>query len=52
MGENVWVSPATTIINDIKIGDNALLGLGTVVIKNVEQGKTIVGNPGKEIVKK
>ena len=52
MGENVWVSPAPTIINDIKIGDNALLGLGTVVIKNVEQGKTIVGNPGKEIVKK
>jgi len=52
MGQNVWVAPSTTIINDISIGDNAFFGIGTIVLKNVDPNKIIVGNPGKELIKK
>jgi UDP-3-O-[3-hydroxymyristoyl] glucosamine N-acyltransferase len=52
MGENVWVAPSTTLMNDITIGDNAFFGIGTIVLKNVEPNKIIVGNPGKELIKK
>ena len=51
IGENVWVAPTASIINGISLGDNSLVGLGSVVIKSVEKEQIMVGNPAKNIKK-
>jgi UDP-3-O-[3-hydroxymyristoyl] glucosamine N-acyltransferase len=47
IGKNVWVAPSAAIINACTVGDNALIGMGAVVIKPVEEGKVVVGNPAR-----
>lgn len=42
---------AVVIRNQCKIGNKAVLGLGSVVIKDVAPGTTVVGNPAKPLVK-
>jgi maltose O-acetyltransferase len=36
----------------VTVGDDAVVGMGAVVIRNVEAGTTVVGNPARLIVKK
>ena len=38
-----------TILCGVIIGENAIVGAGTVVTKNVESGVTVAGNPAKII---
>lgn len=38
-----------TILPDIHIGKNAVIGAGSVVMKNVEEYTTVFGNPAKKI---
>ena len=40
-----------TIVCGITIGENALIGAGAVVVKDVPANSVIVGNPAKEIKK-
>jgi UDP-3-O-[3-hydroxymyristoyl] glucosamine N-acyltransferase len=49
IGENCWVSPSSSIINKITIGNDSLVGLGAVVLKDVEPNSVMVGNPSKKI---
>lgn len=51
IGEDCHIA-ATTIRNQCTIGDRAILGLGSVVVKDVEAGETVVGNPAKPLKKK
>lgn len=51
IGDNVWVAPNASIINKINIGNNVTIGLGAVVVKNVLDNETVVGNPAKPIIK-
>ena len=37
----------TTIRNQRSVGNNAVVGLGAVVVKDVEAGTTVIGNPAK-----
>lgn len=46
-GNQAYLSGNSTIRNGIHIGDKAVVGMGSVVVKNVEAGKTIKGNPAK-----
>ncbi len=46
-GDKAYLSGNSTIRNGIHIGDNALVGMGAVVVKDVESGKTVKGNPAK-----
>lgn len=48
IGDNCHIA-ATTIRNQCTIGDNAVLGLGSVVVKDVAPGTTVVGNPAKPL---
>ena len=41
-----------TILCGITIGENALIGAGSVVVKDVPANSIVVGNPAKEIEKK
>ena len=40
-----------TILCGITIGENALIGAGSVVVKDVPSNSVVVGNPAKEIKK-
>lgn len=48
IGENCHIA-ATTIRNQCTVGDNVVLGLGSVVIKDVADNLTMVGNPAREL---
>lgn len=37
------------IIGEIKIGDNVIIGAGTVVVKDVPSNVVVVGNPARII---
>lgn len=52
IGENVWVAPNVSIRQTLNIGDNSVIGLGAVVVKDVEANTTVVGNPAKPFVRK
>ena len=52
IGENVWVAPSSSILNKVDIKSNSTIGMGAVVLKQVEEGDIIVGNPGKVLKKK
>lgn len=42
----------STLRNRIRIGRKALIGMGAVVTKNVDDGVTVVGNPAKPFISK
>lgn len=52
IGKNCWLSPNVTVKQKVVIGDNATIGMGAVVIRNVQQGLTVAGVPAKTIEKK
>lgn len=47
--EDVWIGPASALINGIVIGENSFLGIGTVVTKDIPKGKVAVGVPARII---
>ncbi|MCY7423200.1 MAG: hypothetical protein LH478_15815 [Chitinophagaceae bacterium] len=51
IGENVWLAPSASVLNKRTIGNNAVIGMGAVVLKNVNEGETIIGNPGKPLTR-
>lgn len=51
IGKNVWFAPSASVLNKKTIADDAVIGLAAVVVKDVKQGETIIGNPGKPLIK-
>ena len=49
VGTRVTVNMGCTIIDRRTIGDGAIIGSGSVVIRNVKPGITVFGNPAREI---
>lgn len=47
LGENVVVGTNAIILGNIKIGNNAKIAAGSVVLKSVPHHSTVVGIPGK-----
>ena len=47
LGNNVVVGTGAKVLGAISIGDNAKIGAGSVVVKSVPEGSTVVGIPGK-----
>ncbi len=48
VGDNAYVS-ASTIRNQVKIGKDAFVGMGSVVTADVEENKVVAGTPAKVI---
>lgn len=49
IGANTTVHPHATILPRIKVGRNAIIGAGSVVVKDVPDNVTVFGNPAKVI---
>lgn len=51
IGKNVWIGSDCTILPGVTIGDNSVIGAGSVVVKSIPSNCVAVGNPAKVIKK-
>lgn len=49
IGENVWIGAAALILPGVTIGDDAVIGGGAVVTRDVAAGATVAGNPARPL---
>ena len=49
VGNNVWVGGYVIVLPGVSIGDNSVIGAGSVVSKNIPAGVLAAGNPCKVI---
>jgi len=49
IGNNVWIGGATVVLPGVTIGDNSVIGAGSVVTKDIPANVVAVGNPCKVI---
>lgn len=52
VGRNSWIAPNSSILEKVKIGENATVGLSSTVIRNVMENDVVVGSPAKSITNK
>jgi bifunctional UDP-N-acetylglucosamine pyrophosphorylase/glucosamine-1-phosphate N-acetyltransferase len=51
IGKNVSIGSDTMLVAPVQVGDGALTGAGSVVIRDVEAGDRVAGNPARSIKK-
>lgn len=49
IGRNVWIGGGAIILPGLTVGDDALIGAGSVVTRDVPKGATVVGNPARVV---
>lgn len=49
VGNNVWFGGSVTVLPGVTIGDNTVIGAGSVVVKDIPSNVVAVGNPCKVI---
>lgn len=49
IGNNVWIGGNVVVLPGVKIGDNAVIGAGSVINKDIPANVVAVGNPCKAI---
>ncbi|NKF51110.1 acyltransferase [Shewanella sp. WXL01] len=49
IGEDVWVGAQAGIVDGVTIGNQAVIGMGAVVTKDVEDFAIMAGNPARKI---
>lgn len=48
IGRNVWIGGGAILLPGVTIGDDAVIGAGSVVTRDVPAGATVMGNPARE----
>lgn len=48
IGHGTDVSMGVTVRNGLTIGNNVKINMGSVVILNIDDGKTVFGNPARK----
>lgn len=51
LGDDVWTGPNTSIRDQRSVGENTMIGIGAVVVKNVPSDDVWAGNPAKSFKK-
>lgn len=51
IGNNVWLGEGVNILPGVTIGDNTIIGAGSIVTKNISADSLAVGNPARVIKK-
>jgi maltose O-acetyltransferase len=49
IGRYVWIGGGAIILPGVTVGDDAVIGAGSVVTRDVEEGSTVVGSPARQI---
>lgn len=49
VGHNVWIGPNSSIMNKITLGDYSMVGLGSVLTKNIPNFSLFAGSPAKQL---
>ena len=49
IGNDCWFGGNVTVLPGVTIGDNVVIGAGSVVTKDLESGYVYVGNPAKKL---
>ncbi len=49
IGKNVWMGAGVIILPGVTIGDSAIIGAGSIVVKDIPSNAVAVGNPCKVI---
>lgn len=52
IGDNVYIAPGVCIVENVKIGNNVTIGAGSVVVKDIPDNSTAVGNPCRVVNKR
>lgn len=52
VGDNTWVGPNACIRDQRSVGSNTMIGMGSVVVKNIGDNEVWAGNPAKEFGRK
>ena len=51
IGNRVWIGGGTTVLSGVTIGDDSVIGAGSVVTRDIPAGVVAAGNPCKVIRK-
>ena len=49
IGKGVWIGSSSVILPEVTIGDNAVIGAGSVVTKDIPADMIAVGSPARVI---
>lgn len=49
LGRRVWVGASACVKQLVCIGDEAVIGMGSVVIRDIAAGQTVAGNPARPL---
>ncbi len=49
IGANVWIGGGAILLPGVTVGDDAVIGAGSVVTRDVPPGATVVGNPARPV---
>ncbi|RVT84113.1 sugar O-acetyltransferase [Rhodobacteraceae bacterium CCMM004] len=49
VGRNCWIGAAALILPGVTVGDDAVVGAGAVVTRDVPPGATVAGNPARPL---
>jgi len=52
LGNNVIVSSGAQVLGPFKVGDGARIGAAAVVLREVPEGATMVGNPARQVTRR
>lgn len=51
IGKNCWIGANAVILPGVELGDNVIVGAGSIVTKSFPEGSVIVGNPARLLQK-
>ena len=49
VGDNVWIGGNVVVLPGVTIGNNCVIGAGSIVVKDIPDNSIAVGNPCKVI---